>query len=94
MLIRFFCNTNSICFINYYVENLPKKVESSAAGLLEGIGCSGKMIAPLGIRFSNGFKMNPLAFFGIIQLTIGLIPTFFLKNDSKTKQSASKFDLN
>jgi hypothetical protein len=87
VLIRFFCITNDVCYINYYIENLPKKVESSAAGLLEGIGNTGKIIAPLGVRYSKNFKIAPLAFFGIIQLTIGLIPTFFLKNDREKHET-------
>lgn len=91
VLIRFFCNTYGIFYSNYYVENLPKKIESSASGMIEGLGNIGKIVAPYGVRVSNGFKLNPLAFFGIIQITIGFVPTLFLKDDANKDSKQPEF---
>lgn len=67
------------CFyITYYVANLPKKIEGTATGILEGLGSAGKVIAPYSASFASKNNINPMGIFGFIYIVIGFLPLLFL----------------
>lgn len=85
VLIRFLITTYGSFYITYYVENLPKKVEGTSAGLIEGLGSLGKVAAPYAVRVSEDMKVNPMGIFGFIYFLIGFMPLLFLPKDVPTE---------
>lgn len=77
-IVRFLITTYGTFYVSYYINNLPKKVEGTAAGMIESLGSLGKVVAPYAIRFSSENGINVMGLFGVIYFLIGFIPLFFL----------------
>jgi sugar phosphate permease len=88
VIVRFLITTYGSIYITYYVEHLPKKVEGTSAGIIEGLGGLGKVVAPYAVRIGEDIKINPMGLFGFIYFIIGFLPLLFLPKPAKEEATA------
>lgn len=93
IVVRSAINVFGCFYVTYYLSNLPKKCEGTAAGIIEGVGTSGKALAPLLVQFSTDAKWNPISTFGIISFFVGFLPLFFLDKTKNNEESHDNFIL-
>lgn len=79
--VRFLITTYGCFYITYYVSHLPKKIEGTSAGLIEGLGCLGKIAAPYSVRIAEDFHLNSMGIFGLIYFVVGFLPLLLLPNE-------------
>jgi sugar phosphate permease len=77
-IVRFLITTYGSFYITYYISNLPKQVEGTAAGLIESLGSFGKVAAPYVVRIASDRGINSMGVFGFIYFVVGFLPLFFL----------------
>lgn len=60
------------------------EIQSTAIGLIEGLGLWGAIVAPFIVQFAQNIGLHPM---GVVALfvTIAIIPPFFLRETFKAK---------
>ena len=63
----------------YVLEIFPQQIQSTVIGIIEVCGKLGTTLSPLLVRVTQDNGFPALVATGLLQLVLGVLPTFFMR---------------